>query len=51
MIHAITVITLITGNIHHMTSTKTKVTAILQDQARHVHQTLAQLIMKYPLTQ
>ena len=42
---------LITGNVHHMTSTKTEVTAILQDQARHGHKTLAQLITKYPLTQ
>ena len=42
---------LITGNIHHMTSTKTKVTAIQQDQARHGHQTLPLLITKYPPTQ
>ena len=42
---------LITGNIHHMTNTRSKVTAILQDQARQGHKNITKLLQRFPISQ
>ena len=42
---------LITGNIHHITDTRSKVTAILQEQARQGHKNITKLLQRFPISQ
>ena len=42
---------LITGNIHHITDTRSKVTAIFQDHARQGHKNITKLLQRFPISQ
>ena len=42
---------LITGNIHHITDTRRKVTAILQEQARQGYKNITKLLQRFPISQ